>query len=87
MDIQTAVALLCTRFAETDKYAWKKLKLVLQYLRVTIDLVLKLGVDDITKMKPCVDVSYGIHSDCKSHTRGAMSWGWGVLLSKHQSKS
>ncbi len=27
-----------------------------------------------------VDVPHGVHSDCKSHTGGAESWGWGVLL-------
>jgi hypothetical protein len=35
-------------------------------------------------MKSWVDVSYGIHDDCKSHTGGVMSWGWGVLLTKCQ---
>ena len=77
---------LCTRVAEPDEYDWKKLKCVLQYLRGTIDLVLTLGADDITKMKLWVDVLYGINSECKSHTRGAMSWEWGVILSKCQKK-
>ena len=80
--IKTAVDLLCTGVAETDEDDWKKLKRVLQYLIGTIDLVLMLGANNITKMKLWVDVSYGIHSDFKSHTRGAMSWGWGVILSK-----
>jgi hypothetical protein len=53
-------------------------------LRGTLDLFLTLGADDITNMKTWVDVSYGIHDDCKSHTGGLMSWGWGVLLSKCQ---
>ena len=26
----------------------------------------------------------GVHDDCRSHTGGAMSWGWGVLLTKCQ---
>ena len=63
---------------------WKKLKRVLQYLRGTIDLKLTLGADDILKAKSWVDVSYGVHDDCRSHTGGAMSWGWGVLLTKCQ---
>ena len=52
---------------------------MLQYLRGTIDIVLTLGSEGITKMKSWVDVSYGIHSGCKSHTGGEISWGWGVL--------
>ena len=32
-------------------------------------------------MQACVDVAYAVHEDCKSHTGGVMSWGWGVVLS------
>ena len=81
-----AVAFLCTIVLEPDEDDWKQLKRVLQYLIGTIDLVLTLGADDITKMKSWVNVSYGIHSDCKSHTGGAMSWVWSVFLSKCQKK-
>ena len=76
LDIQTSVAFLCNIVAEPDEDDRKKLKRVLQYLRGKIDIFLTLGADDITKMNSWVDVSYGIHSDCKSHTGGAMSWGW-----------
>lgn len=84
LDIQTAVAFLCTRVASPDEDDWIKLKRVFQYLRGTIDLVLTLGADDLLNMKSWVDVSYGVHDDCKSHTGGAVSWGWGVLLTKCQ---
>ena len=84
LDIQIAVAFLCTRVSEPDLDDWNKLRRVLQYLRGTIDLTLTIGADDITEMKSWVDVSYGIHDDCKSHTGGVMSWGWGVLLTKCQ---
>ena len=57
---------------------------MLQYLRGTIDLKLTLGADNILKSKTWIDVSYGVHDDCRSHTGGAMSWGWGVLLTKCQ---
>ena len=84
LDIKTAVAFLCTRVSEPNEDDWKKLKRVLQYLKGTMDLKLTLGADDIRKMKSWVDVSYGVHNDCRSHTGGLMSWGWGVLLSKSQ---
>ena len=84
LDIQIAVAFLCTRVSEPDLDDWNKLRRVLQYLRGTIDLTLTIGADDIAEMKSWVDVSYGIHDDCKSHTGGVMSWGWGVLLTKCQ---
>jgi hypothetical protein len=84
LDIQIAVAFLCTRVSEPDLDDWNKLRRVLQYLRGTIDITLTIGADDITEMKSWVDVSYGVHDDCKSHTGGVMSWGWGVLLTKCQ---
>ena len=85
LDIHTAVGFLTTRVSYPTEDDWAKLRRVLQYLRGTIDLVLTLGGDDmITKMKSWVDVSYGVHDDCKSHTGGAISFGWGVLLTKCQ---
>jgi hypothetical protein len=84
LDMQTAVAFPCTGVSGPDVDDWIKLKRVLQCLRGTIDTFLTPGADDITKMKSWVDVWCGIHDDYKSHTGGAMSWGWGVLLSKCQ---
>ena len=78
------MAFLCTIVAEPYEDDWNILKRVLQYLRGKIYLFLTLGADEITKMKLWVDVLYGIHSDCKIHTGGAMSLGWGVILSKCQ---
>ena len=68
LDIQTALAFLTTRVSEPTLDDWNKLKRVLQYLRGTIDLKLTLGADDILKAKTWVDVSYGVHDDCRSHT-------------------
>ena len=49
-----------------------------------MDLNLMLGVDDLTKMKSWVDVSYGVHPDCRSHTGGCLSFGMGVLATMCQ---
>lgn len=43
-----------------------------------------IEANKITKMKSWVDVSYGVHHDCRSHTGGCISFGWGVLLTKCQ---
>ena len=79
LDIQTAIGYLCTRVGCSDVDDWVKLKRVLQYLKGTIDLDRIIGGDDIRKMKSWVDVSYGVHDDCKSHTGGCVSFGWGVV--------
>lgn len=73
-----------TRVSSPTEDDWKKLRRVLQYLKGTEDLELTLGAEDITKSKTWIDASYGVHNDCKSHTGGGMSWGWGILLSKCQ---
>ena len=84
LDIQAAVGFLCTRVDHPDEDDWGKLKRVLQYLRGTIDLTRTIGGDDIRKMKSWIDVSYGTHDDCKSHTGGCISFGWGVILTMCQ---
>ena len=84
LDIQTAVAYLTTRVANPTEDDWKKLRRVLQYLKGTEALELTLGADDITRSKTWIDASYGVHDDCRSHTGGGMSWGWGMLLNKCQ---
>ena len=70
------------RVAEPNEDDWKMLKRVLKYFRGTIDLVLTLGANGITKMKSLVNVLYGIHSDCNNHTGKTMSWVWGLILGK-----
>ena len=35
-------------------------------------------------MKTWVDVSYGVHADCRSHTGGCISFGCGVIMTKCQ---
>ena len=84
LDIQTAIGFLCTRVSCPDEDDWVKLRRVLQHLNGTMDLTLILGADDMQKMKSWVDVSYGVHHDCKSHTGGCASFGWGVLLTMCQ---
>jgi hypothetical protein len=84
LGIQTVVGFLTTRVSCPTEDNWTKLRRVLLYLRGTIDLVLTIGADGITKMKSWVDISYGTHDDCRSHTGAAISFGWGVLLTKCQ---
>ena len=84
MDIQTAVGFLTTRLSNLNEDYWTKLRRVLQYLRGIIDLILTVGADGINKMKSWVDVLCRVHDGCKSHTGGAISFGWGALLTKCQ---
>jgi hypothetical protein len=82
IDIQLAIAFLCTRVSCSTEDDWSKLKRVLQYLGRTKDDFLILGADCLTILKTWVDASYGVHSDMKSHTGGAMSLGRGTIMCK-----
>ena len=54
----------------------------MQYLHRTIDEFVILGADSISALVSWVDASYGVHTDMKSHTGGAMSLGRGVFTCK-----
>jgi hypothetical protein len=82
LDIQLAVAFLCTRVSESTEQDWLKLKRVLEYLRGTLDDFLTLSADNIGMMKTWVDASYAVHRDMKSHTGGVVSFGIGAVMSK-----
>jgi hypothetical protein len=82
LDIQLAIAFLCTRVSVSTEQDWRKLKRVLEYLHGTLDEFLTLGADDIEMMKTWVDASYAVHGDMKSHTGGVISFGTGAVMSK-----
>jgi hypothetical protein len=78
-DIQTAVAFLTTRVKAPDQDGYKKLSRVLKYLRGTQDMSLTLEADNMAVTKWCVDGSYAVHPDMKSHTGGMLSMGKGAV--------
>ena len=82
LDIGLPIAYLCTRISCSSEQDWAKLKRVLDYLNGTLDDFRILGVDDITKMKTWVNVSFAVHRDMKSHTGGAVSFGTGAVMAK-----
>jgi hypothetical protein len=83
LDIQLTTAFLCMRVSCSTTQDWEKLKrLLIMYLRGTLDEFLVLGADDLTIMKTWVDASYGVHKDFKSHTGGAVSFSQGAVMYK-----
>jgi hypothetical protein len=81
-DIQLAVAFMCTRVSCSTVQDWMKLKRLLQYLNRTVNDVLVISADSLTKLMTWVDAAYGVHQDMKSHTGGAMSLGRGAVMCK-----
>jgi hypothetical protein len=82
IDIQLAIAFLCTRVSCSTNQDWDKLKRVLQFLNRTLDDCMIIGADCLTVLKTWVDASYGVHPDMRSHTGGVLSLGRGVIMSK-----
>ena len=80
LDLQTAVAFLCTRVKSPDIDDAKKLGRVMRHLRETIFLPLVLGWDGTGNIYWSVDASFAVHGDMKSHTGTVMSLGYGALI-------
>ena len=73
--IQTAVSFLTKRFRDPDEDNWGKLKLLLRYIRRTINLPLILRADSLTIIKWWIYASYSAHPYMKIHT-GDMMYIW-----------
>ena len=80
--MQLASVFLSTRVACSPGQDWSKLKRVLERLNGSLDEHLRLGTDDIRKMKTWVDASHAVHKDMRSHTGGVVSFGRGAAMSK-----
>ena len=80
-DIQTAIAVLCTRVLSPNESDWRKLLRLMKYLNGTKKLVLTLGADNLSVVKWYVDASFAVHPDFKSHTGSVMTLGRGGIQS------
>jgi hypothetical protein len=81
MDIQEAVAALCTRLKDPNEDDWRKLMYLLEYVNNTRKDVLTLSADHLSVVKWYVDASFAVHPDFKSHTGAVMTWGQGAVMS------
>jgi hypothetical protein len=82
LDIDLAIAFLCTRVSKSTKQDWEKLRRLLQYLYGTMNMPRIIGANGMEVMQTWVDASYAVHHDMKGHTGGMISMGHGVIHSK-----
>ena len=80
LDINTAIAFLSTRVSQPTEQDWLKLKRVLEFLNGTVKDTLTLGAESLDHLLNFVDVSFAVHSDMRSHSGGAASFGRGVFM-------
>ena len=76
------VAFLTKRVTKATGDDWEKLRRVLCYLHHTIDMPLRIKIDDLTIVKTWVDVAFAVHEDYKSHTGNMISMGKGALYAR-----
>ena len=81
-DVMVPVAFLTKRVTKATGDDWEKLRRVLSYLHHTIDMPLRIKIDDLTIVKTWVDVAFAVHEDYKSHTGNMISMGKGALYAR-----
>ena len=79
-DTHTVVATLCTRVKGPTEDDWKKLLLLMKFLKSTTPDKLILSIDGLGKLKWWVDASFAVHPDMKSHTGGGLRLGKGMPI-------
>jgi hypothetical protein len=77
LDLQMAVAFLCTRVKDPNTDDYKKLARAMKYLYVTKTLPMRLEADNSGLVSWWIDGSFAVHPNMKSHTGGTMSLGKG----------
>ena len=78
-DIDPAMSFLCTRVSEPTMQDWSKLRRVLQFMYQTIHEKRVIGARNLHELFTWIDAAYGVHRDMRSHTGGAMSFGYGIV--------
>ena len=64
-----------TKVRKPDKDDWKKVRIILGYLKRMIKLPLILSAEGVNVIKCWVDASYATHKDMRGHKGGTMSMG------------
>ena len=62
-DIQPTVAVLSTRVKAPTETDWKKVTRMMEYLKATSKMTLKLRADNLQVVKWYVDASFSVHPD------------------------
>ena len=82
IDLQTALAFLCTRVDKATEEDWAKLKRLITYMNGTKTDSLTVGADSFEKLLSFTDVSFAVHTDMRSHTGGGTSFGRGFFMTR-----
>ena len=70
-----------SRVKRPDEDDWGKLRWVMQYLKGSRSLKLRLKVDDLEEAKWLVNASHNVHWDYRGQTGAGMTLGSGAVIS------
>jgi hypothetical protein len=79
-DTLVAIAFLTTHVREPDVDDWRKLKHLIEYLRLTKDLPLRIGVNKHGTLEWYVDALFAVHPNMRGHAGGGLTMGTGFLI-------
>lgn len=82
----TRFGFLATLTMAPNMEDWTKLLKLMNYLKLTQDLVTCLSADDMQPIKRYVDASFAVHNDYRSHTGVYLRWVVALLLLSLQRK-
>ena len=86
-DIRTAVAFLSSHVSNPNQEDYMKLGKVIKYLENTLNLTLRLQVDESNLLQWWVDAAYETHSDMKGQTGASFTMGHGSIYSNSLKQS
>ena len=81
-DIHPSIAILCTRVKDPRESDWAKSQHLMRFINRTADDKLTLSADNLRIIKWCVDASFAVHPDFRSHTGIGMTLGKGFPITK-----
>ena len=81
-DLLVAVAFLVRRVQNPDEDDWSKMVRLIQYIRGTRELGIRLSAEAHLSITSFIDASYGVHFDMKSHTGAMITLGRGPVYAK-----
>ena len=81
-ELLVAVAFLVRRVQCPDEDDWHKMIRLIQYIRGSSELGIRLSADSHLSVTAFIDASYGVHFDLKSHTGAVITLGRGPVFAK-----
>ena len=78
LDTEPTISFLCTIVTRSTEENWLELKMLLSYLKHTLDMPRIIRADTLSIVQSWVDATYAVHPDMRGHTGRQTSFGHGL---------